>query len=206
MKMTCEIPVCALLVGEHEEGRLLLHEVFREAGWLLLEARDRQKALECIDEHTIQVVIASCEAGEWTWKKVLDSLRRLEPPPQLIVTCRTADEQLWSEVLNYGGYDVLSQPFQRDEIERVYRLWFAAFTDMMMIDDEILVDGDRVVQVGRLTGTHAGDFFGLAPTGRHVEVQAAIFMKVADGLVLEERRIYDFTGVLIQVGAVPAPA
>jgi DNA-binding NtrC family response regulator len=116
---TSEFSVCALLVGEHEEGRLLLHEVFRDAGWLLLEARDRTTALESIDRYPVQVVIASCEEGEWGWKKVLDNLRRREPSPQLIVTCRTADEQLWSEVLNCGGYDVLPQPFQRDEIERV---------------------------------------------------------------------------------------
>lgn len=119
MKTTSEFSVCAVLVGEHEEGRLLLQEVFREAGWILLEARDRNKALECIDHHPVQVVIASCEVGEWNWKRVLDNLRGREPQPQLIVTSRTADEQLWSEVLNCGGYDVLPQPFQRDEIERV---------------------------------------------------------------------------------------
>lgn len=92
----------------------------------------------------------------------------------------------------------------RDEIERIYRLWFSAFTDMQFTDDEIFIDGDRVVQTARLSGTHAGDFFGLAPTGRHIEVQVAIVMKVADGQVLEERRIYDFTGVLIQVGVLRA--
>jgi DNA-binding response OmpR family regulator len=119
MKTTSEFSVCALLVGEHGEGRLLLDEVFRSAGWLLLEAGDRPKALECIDRHPVQVVIASCEHDEWSWKELLDHLRRRRHPPQLIVTCRTADEQLWSEVLNCGGYDVLPQPFHRDEIERV---------------------------------------------------------------------------------------
>ena len=119
MKKTSEFSVCALLVGEHEHGRLLLQEVFRNEGWLLLEAHDRQKALEYIDQHSVQVVIASCEPGEWGWANVLDDLRGRRHPPQLIVTCRTADEQLWSEVLNCGGYDVLPHPFQRDEIERV---------------------------------------------------------------------------------------
>ena len=119
MKTTSELSICALLVGEHEECRLLLHEIFRDAGWRLLEARDRRKALACIEQHPVQVVIASCEPGEWSWKNVLHHLRRQQHPPQLIVTCRTADEQLWSEVLNCGGYDVLPEPFQRDEIERV---------------------------------------------------------------------------------------
>ena len=94
----------------------------------------------------------------------------------------------------------------RAEIERVYRLWFTAFTDMSFSNDDsdVVIDGDRVVLIGRLAGTHAGDFFGLSPTGRRIEVQAAQVMKVADGFVVEERRIYDFTGVLIQVGVLRA--
>jgi uncharacterized protein (TIGR02246 family) len=92
----------------------------------------------------------------------------------------------------------------RAEIERVYRRWFAAFPDIVMHQDELLIDGDRVVVVARMSGTHAGDFFGLPPTGRHVEVQVAQVMTVAGGLVSEERRIYDFTGVLVQVGVLKA--
>jgi DNA-binding response OmpR family regulator len=111
--------VFALLVGEYEDGRLLMREVFRESGWRLFEASGRTKALECLNRDTVHVVITSCEIPNWDWKKVLENLRRLPRPPQLIVTSRTADEHLWSEVLNCGGYDVLPQPFRRDEIARV---------------------------------------------------------------------------------------
>jgi uncharacterized protein (TIGR02246 family) len=92
----------------------------------------------------------------------------------------------------------------RADIERVYRLWFSAFPDIQFTDDDVLLDGNRVAQIARLSGTHAGEFFGMAPTGRHVEVQVALVMTLEDGLVREERRIYDFTGVLIQVGVLKA--
>jgi uncharacterized protein (TIGR02246 family) len=92
----------------------------------------------------------------------------------------------------------------RAEIERIYRLWFSAFPDIQLEHDEVLIDGDRVVVIARIVGTHAGDFFGLSPTGRHVEVQVALVMTVAGGLVADERRIYDFTGVLVQVGVLKA--
>jgi DNA-binding response OmpR family regulator len=49
----------------------------------------------------------------------LNDLRSLTKPPQLIVTSRTADESLWAEVLNVGGYDVMAQPFEQYEVERV---------------------------------------------------------------------------------------
>jgi uncharacterized protein (TIGR02246 family) len=92
----------------------------------------------------------------------------------------------------------------RAEIEAIYRQYFSAFPDMVMHQDELVIDGDRVVLIARLSGTHEGEFFGLAPTRRHVEVQAAIVMRVAGGFVTEERRIYDFTGMLVKVGVLKA--
>lgn len=92
----------------------------------------------------------------------------------------------------------------RAEIERIYRLWLSAFPDIVLHVDETLIEGDRVVQIVRLTGTQAGEFFGVAPTGRHVEAQVALLLTVADGLVSEERRIFDFTGILVQVGVLKA--
>jgi DNA-binding response OmpR family regulator len=50
----------------------------------------------------------------------------------LIVTSRTADEHLWAEVLNIGGYDVLPQPFNRDEVERVVAAARRHFETAMM--------------------------------------------------------------------------
>ena len=92
----------------------------------------------------------------------------------------------------------------RGEIERIYRLWFSAFPDIAMHHDHVLIDGDRAAVIARLSGTHAGEFFGLPPTGRHVEVQVALLLTFAGGSVVDERRIYDFTGVLIQIGVLKA--
>ncbi|HEY2431991.1 MAG TPA: SgcJ/EcaC family oxidoreductase [Vicinamibacterales bacterium] len=92
----------------------------------------------------------------------------------------------------------------RDEIERIYRLWLSAFPDIRFRRDDVLIDGDRVVEVAQLSGTHAGDFFGVAPTGRRVEVQVAMVLTIENGLFAEERRIYDFTGFLVQVGVLKA--
>ena len=92
----------------------------------------------------------------------------------------------------------------RAEIERVSRRFFSAFPDAVVVQDEMLIDGDRVVVIARHSGTHAGDFMGLPATGRQVEFQIAYLMSVADGFVVNERRIYDFTGLLVQVGVLKA--
>jgi DNA-binding response OmpR family regulator len=117
--MNNERKLSALFVGDYQGDRLLVHEVFRAFGWKLFEARDRRRAMDCLDSNPVQVVIAESDLPNWHWKRVLSDLRKRATPPQLIVTSRQADESLWSEVLNIGGYDVMSQPLQRNEVERV---------------------------------------------------------------------------------------
>jgi steroid delta-isomerase-like uncharacterized protein len=92
----------------------------------------------------------------------------------------------------------------RSEIERVYRIWLTAFPDIVWQPQEILIDDHRVAVLAKLVGTHAGEFFGLPAAGRHVEVEVALVMTVADGLIATERRIYDFTGLLVQTGVLRA--
>ena len=92
----------------------------------------------------------------------------------------------------------------RDEIQRVYRLWLTAFPDIAVAPADMLIDGDRVAQLLRISGTHLGDFFGMPPTNRHVELEAALLMIARDGAIAEERRVYDFTGLLVQVGVLKA--
>jgi len=92
----------------------------------------------------------------------------------------------------------------RAEIARIYRLWFSAFPDVQYRSHDLLIDGDRAVEIGQMAGTHNGDFFSVAATGRHVDVQIAMLLTIEDGVISEERRIYDFTGFLVQVGVLKA--
>lgn len=119
MPQVSDFRVSALAVGEFENDRALLHDIFASAGWSLHEAHDRRHAMQTLERNPVQVVLAECELPNWSWKKVLNDLRRLARPPQLVVASRTADDYLWSEVLNWGGFDVLPQPLERDETERV---------------------------------------------------------------------------------------
>jgi DNA-binding response OmpR family regulator len=111
--------VSALFVGGYEDECSLMREVFRECGWQLFEAPDRRRAARCLRRHPVHVVIAKSDMPDGSWQEMLRHLHRLMRPPLLIVASRTADEHLWAEVLNIGGYDVLAQPFERDEMVRV---------------------------------------------------------------------------------------
>ena len=114
-----EFSLCALWVGLSKPDSSLLHEIFQKAGWQLFTVRERRRAMRYLARNSVHVIIAEKDLPDWNWKTVLGDIRLLASPPQLIVTSRDADEQLWAEALNVGAYDVLAQPFNRDEVERV---------------------------------------------------------------------------------------
>ena len=53
-------------------------------------------------------------------------------------------------------------------------------------------------------GQDVGQFLGLAPTGKSFRVPGVFLYDLQDGQIVRERRIYDFTGVLIQIGLLKA--
>jgi steroid delta-isomerase-like uncharacterized protein len=92
----------------------------------------------------------------------------------------------------------------RADIERIYRIWFTAFPDLVFGTEDLIVDDDRVALLCRVTGTHAGEFFGVAPTGRKIEFTGVFIYRLENGQIAHERRVLDFTGLLIQVGVLRA--
>jgi steroid delta-isomerase-like uncharacterized protein len=92
----------------------------------------------------------------------------------------------------------------REAIAKVYEAFFHAFPDLTMQTDEPLIDGGRVVLVTRLSGTDRGGFMGMHPTGRFVDFPCVLLFDIENGLIARERRIYDFTGLAVQVGAIKA--
>jgi len=92
----------------------------------------------------------------------------------------------------------------REEIQRIYQIWFTAFPDLQFTEYDFLIDDDRVALLMTVAGSHAGDFFGLPASGRRVQAVCAFFDTVKEGAIVHERRIFDFTGVLIQVGVLRA--
>jgi steroid delta-isomerase-like uncharacterized protein len=92
----------------------------------------------------------------------------------------------------------------RDAIERLYATYFRAFTDIKLEKKDLLIDGDRAALFAQAAGTDRGGFMGMAPTGRAVKFAIVFLYDFRDGLIVKERRIYDFTGLLVQVGMLKA--
>ena len=87
--------------------------------------------------------------------------------------------------------------------EQVLRVVFDAL-DVKLHQQSVIIDGDAVAQVVRIDGQDVGLFLGLAPTGKSFRVPGVFLYDLQDGRIVRERRIYDFTGLLIQIGLLKA--
>jgi len=92
----------------------------------------------------------------------------------------------------------------RSAIEDAYHAFFRSFPDATMEVEAIIVDPPHVAMFSTFTATHMNAFFGLPGTNRRIDFRGARLLDVEDGLIKHERRIYDFTGVLVQVGVLRA--
>jgi len=84
------------------------------------------------------------------------------------------------------------------------RAVFAAFLDRKMTTESLLIDDDRVAQVLTIAGTNMGELMGLPPTGKPFRFTAVFLYDLKDRQIVRERRIYDFTGLLVQIGVLKA--
>ena len=95
----------------------------------VLHSPDCGRALPHLTESMISVVICEALLPDGSWKDLLEYIGRVRASPVLVVTSKLADESLWAEVLNLGGYDVLAQPFDREEVTRVVESAMRASSD-----------------------------------------------------------------------------
>ncbi len=115
-------PVSILAVSPAEEDHLLLAHVFSHSNWRFDRARTCAEAVEALRSPGVAVVICAAELPDGNWKDLLARLAGERVPPRLIVTSPLAGDDLWAEVLDRGGYDVLSMPFEPPEVMRVVSL------------------------------------------------------------------------------------
>lgn len=111
--------VSALAVVCHHPELTFLRDVFGVTGWSLYEASSVTEALTSMKRRPVDIVVTDRDLPDGRWRDLLDAFKTMPVPPPLIVTSRLADEYLWAEVLNEGGYDVLAQPFEAEEVIRV---------------------------------------------------------------------------------------
>ena len=80
-----------------------------------------------------------------------------------------------------------------------------AFPDISIAVEDVVVEGDKVAVRFTMRGTHSGEYLGIKPTGRTVEVNAFEISKTRDGKYAETWGVLDLFSLLNQLGAKDMP-
>jgi predicted ester cyclase len=81
----------------------------------------------------------------------------------------------------------------------------AAFPDLRVTIDDLLIDGDRFASRTTVTGTHTGDLMGMPATGRHISVGAVDLGRIENGQAKDRWGGLNMYSMLTQLGVIPAP-
>ena len=112
--------------------------------------------------------------------------------PRGLAACHTPDGVLVSPIFRtVTGAEAILQS---------YHSLFELFPDWTYQSEDLLIHGNRVAEPFSAQATHVGEFMGLAGTGKKFHIQGVRLFELRDNLIAHERRYYDFTGLLIQLG------
>jgi steroid delta-isomerase-like uncharacterized protein len=126
--------------------------------------------------------------------------------------------RLFDEVINRGDLAVVEELLTEDvaflgrggkaairgidAFKRVVTTLRTAFADYRFTMHDEIAEGDRVVARFTASGTHVGDYFGIAPTGKQVEYSAVDIFRLEGGKIAEVWSLSDQHDLLQQLRAV----
>lgn len=130
-------------------------------------------------------------------------------------------ERYSEEVLNNGNLDAVDELLADDYVHHTpppgmepTREGFKGFVtsahsgmhNLTLTTDDMLAQGDKVVQRWTNTAVHKGEFMGVPATGNRVEFSGTSIYTVRDGQIVEDWTLFDTLGLMQQIGAAPEPA
>lgn len=121
----------------------------------------------------------------------------------------------YQEAYNTANYDALDEVIAADVLtpnmissmprglagaKLVHQKTLTGMPDYHTAIEDLIAEGDKVVARVRITGTHTGDFYGIPPTGRHIDLSGIYIVRIADGKIVEHWGEENGSEVLRQLG------
>jgi steroid delta-isomerase-like uncharacterized protein len=105
------------------------------------------------------------------------------------------------EAIFAEDYAVNGQRIGRDGVKHAVRSLHAAFAPASLVLDDVVTSGDRIAVRWTLRGTHSGEFMGVAPTNRPVELSGINIYRIAGGRIAENHEQVGMDALLRQLRA-----
>jgi predicted ester cyclase len=90
-------------------------------------------------------------------------------------------------------------------VKGFYQVLFDAFPDCHVDTEAMYVQRDVLTWRFRFSGTHTGTFQGIPPSGRSFSIPGITILRFGANRCVERWSVADFLGMMIQIGAIPAP-
>lgn len=106
---------------------------------------------------------------------------------------------------DYEGVDV-ARPFPhrgRTGIRETIADYWTAFPDLQIMQDDLIVEPGRVVQVWTAHGTHLGTLMNIPPSGRRVVVHGVSVLTLDGERIRRALYVWDVAGLLRSIGLLP---
>lgn len=102
------------------ERRSPLLDALESCGVEVLPVCDCNEARRMLEtQPLVQVVVTDTALPDGDWRRVLEIVRQGRVNIEAVVSLRLSDHALWMDVLEQGGYDVLAEPYQHEEVQRI---------------------------------------------------------------------------------------
>ncbi len=112
---------------------------------------------------------------------------------------QTIDEVFEPDVKQHTPFEVTGvEAIKETVFARLYR----AFPDLHITVEDLIEEGDKVVEKDMVTGTHQGEFNGLAPTGKSVAYREIFIMRFVNGRIAEIWGVVDILTPMRQLGMI----
>ena len=114
---------------------------------------------------------------------------------------QTIDEVFEPDVKQHSPFEATgTQTLKENVVARLYR----AFPDLHITIEDLIEEGDKVVEKDTVTGTHQGEYNGLPPTGKSVSYSEIFIMRFVNGRIAEIWGVVDLLSQMKQLGMVHA--
>ena len=114
------------------------------------------------------------------------------------------DYALFDELFSDGFVDHTPQPGRTPDKAgalELYKTLRSAFPDFHAVIHWQATEGNLVTTFKTYHGTHQGEFFGVAPTGRTIHFETVDAMRVVDGQITEHWGVANLFSLMEQLGA-----
>ncbi len=113
------------------------------------------------------------------------------------------DQVVDANIISHSGIPGLPPGLEGGKM--VHNIFLSAFPDSQVTTEDLIAEGDKVVERFSFHGTNKGSFMGAPPTGKQVTSTGMSVFRIANGKIVEHWGENDALGVMQQLGMIPAP-